>query len=220
MKYKYVAGTHFWAGGLALPLMKVGLAAVASFILLSSFHVLRPLPVLPGGLVALVTWFALGVLYTHLFEYGYHRVLMHRGLPFLGFVKASHLQHHRTFAVHFTSRDHRDLDYVVTQWPVFPILFYAHYLLFSPVIEPENRLVFFAGVSCHYILFEATHWFTHLADNAFDRVLARVPLLNLVRARQIQHHLEHHEQPDRSFNFNPPYLGDLVAAAFGRRRGR
>jgi hypothetical protein len=50
--------------------------------------------------------------------------------------------------------------------------------------------------------------------NAVDRALARVPVLAGIRARQIEHHRRHHEIPIEAFNFNPPYLGDVL---FGRR---
>lgn len=61
-----------------------------------------------------------------------------------------------------------------------------------------------------------THWFMHVGDNRFDRVLRRIPMLGTLRVEQIRHHRLHHEAPDRNFAFTPLYLGDRVFGTLER----
>src|SRR6185295_10600708 len=77
---------------------------------------------------------------------------------------------------------------------------------------------FFCGVTAHFIAYEALHWLTHVEDNAFDRCVARIPVLGAVREHQIRHHQLHHAVPVVNFNFTPPYGGDLCAGTRSRQR--
>lgn len=161
--------------------------------------------------------FALGALYTHLVEYWFHRIPMHRGVPFLENIKTNHQDHHRVFhGDHFRTRRAEELVHVPGRWFVFPPFFLAHYFVLSQLLGAQETVAFLAGAVGHYVAFELTHWFTHLEDNAFDRFIARVPVLAGLRAYQIHHHQIHHERPDLAFNFNPPYLGDLLTGRMPR----
>ena len=155
--------------------------------------------------------FLLGITYTHFFEYAYHRLLMHAGVRWLFFIKKNHLQHHRVFyGENFTSRNREDWQYIASPWFVFPALLTIHYPALRAFLDPSLLLAFFAGVLLHYLVFEGTHWLTHVEGNTVDRWLAGVPLLGQARAYHIRHHRSHHEIPTRDFNFNPPFLGDIV----------
>jgi hypothetical protein len=165
----------------------------------------------------LAFWFLAGLVYTQLFEFWAHRVPMHRGLPLLGGVRRNHLVHHRTFhGERFRTRDPEALAHIAGRWWAFPLLMLAHYALLRPLLGPTVTSVFLLAALTHYLAFEATHWFTHIEDNGFDRVVARLPWLASMRARQIEHHRRHHDLPVVAFNFNPPYLGDRLAGLLPR----
>ncbi len=156
-------------------------------------------------------WFLLGIAYTHFFEYGYHRFLMHAGARWLGFIKRNHLEHHRVFnGANFTSKNRHDWQYIASPWYVFPVLFVIHYAALRMLLPPKLVVVFFGGVVLHYLFFEVTHWLTHIEGNAVDELLRRVPLLGAARHYHVRHHRYHHEIPTMDFNFNPPFLGDVV----------
>ncbi len=155
--------------------------------------------------------FLLGIGYTHFFEYGYHLLLMHAGVRGLGFIKKNHLQHHQVFyGENFTSRNREDWQYIASPWFVFPALLAIHYSILQAFLNARLLLAFFAGVLLHYLAFECSHWLTHVEGNVIDRLNAKVPVLRNVRDYHIRHHRYHHEIPTVDFNFNPPFLGDVV----------
>jgi hypothetical protein len=158
-------------------------------------------------------WAAAGALYTHLFEYFYHLQMMHRVIRIGSwrFHDTRHLEHHRLFlGENFQTRRPEALVEVTTRWYTFPALFALHYAVFRVLFAPEWAPAFFAGVTVQFLIYELSHWLTHLQDNAWDRWARGVPLLGELRRRQIQHHRLHHARPDVNFNFTPPYLGDRV----------
>lgn len=160
---------------------------------------------------SLLLAFLAGVVYTHFFEYTYHRWLMHGGVRGLGFVKKNHLQHHRVFyGDNFTSRNREDWQYIASPWFVFPGLVTIHYFVVRELVSTASLVAFFGGVLLHYLVFEGTHWLTHVENNVVDRWIARVPVLGRLRRYHIRHHRHHHEIPTVDFNFNPPFLGDVV----------
>ena len=162
----------------------------------------------------------LGVVYTQLFEYWYHAVPMHRGLPLLDDIRRNHLEHHRLFhGHHFRTRDPADTWQIPGRWWAFPAIFFVHYALLSSLFETGAVVFFLLGTVSHYLVFEITHWFTHVEDNAFDRFLERIPFLGELRAHQIEHHRIHHEIPVVAFNFNPPYLGDRLTVRMPQPAG-
>jgi hypothetical protein len=157
-------------------------------------------------------WFLAGFAYTQLFEYFLHRVLMHRGVPGLEFIRKQHLEHHRIFSgERQQSRDPQDLRFVTTAWYAFPLLLALHWLAFVQALPASLAPAFFLGVTVHFLAYEMLHWLTHVEDNAFDKLVAGLPVVNAVRQRQIRHHHLHHARPVVNFNFTPPYGGDLCA---------
>lgn len=161
--------------------------------------------------VSFLAAFFSGLAYAHFFEYGYHRLLMHRGVRGLGFTKKNHLQHHQVFyGENFTSRNREDWQYIASPAFVFPTLLAIHYSVLQGFLSPRTVVAFFAGVLLHYVVFECTHWLTHVEGNAVDRWITRVPVFGQIRGYHIRHHRYHHEIPTADFNFNPPFLGDVV----------
>lgn len=153
---------------------------------------------------------ALGLLYTHAFEYWWHRVPMHRGLTRLADFRRSHLEHHRVFSdENFQTRDAHSMRFIAGRPWAFPLLLGVHYLVLTP-FAAELRLGFVLGATLSYLGFEICHWATHVTDHALDRFLVRIPFLARVRAGQIDHHRRHHEVPVSAFNFSPPYLLDRL----------
>lgn len=194
---------HHW------PIMRTALAASSPLVLVLLAH--RDVFSNVTLSLSIAVWFLSGVLYTQLFEYWAHRVPMHRGLPYLNDVRWNHLEHHRVFhGQSFQTRNQADLVQIAGRFWVFPLLFVGHYLVLAMVLAPQAMIAFLSGAVAHYLVFELSHWLTHIEDNSIDRAIARVPLLADLRAYQIEHHRIHHETPDVAFNFNPPYLGDLI----------
>jgi hypothetical protein len=158
-------------------------------------------------------WIAAGGIYTHLFEYFYHLQMMHRVIQ-IGpwrFHDTRHMEHHRIFlGKNFQTRRIAALVEVTTRWYTFPALFVLHYSAFRILFAPEWAPAFFLGVTAQFLIYEISHWLTHLEDNAFDRWAAGIALLGKLRRRQIEHHRKHHSRPDVNFNFTPPYLGDRI----------
>jgi hypothetical protein len=153
-----------------------------------------------------------GVLYTNLFEYAWHRFGMHSRRP-----DPRHAAHHRIFyGEAFQTRRPEALLEIVTGWHIFPLLLAVHYAAFVALFPPRLAPAFFLGVAAHFVIYEVTHWYTHVAGNGFDRFLARVPGLNRLRTAQIHHHRLHHAQPMVNFNFNPPYSGDRITGVLRR----
>ncbi len=201
---------HHW------PILRTALAALAPWVLITWIH-WDAVAAVTLSLTS-VTWLLAGALYTQLVEYWSHRVPMHRGLPHLTHVRWNHLEHHRIFhGTNFQTRDVEDRAHIAGRFWVFPILFLVHYAALVFVIEAQALIVFLLGTVLHYLVFEASHWLTHIEDNPVDRLLARIPLVSELRAYQIEHHRIHHEVPEMAFNFNPPYLGDRIAGHMPNR---
>jgi hypothetical protein len=205
----------FRSAKLHRPLIRAVLAGLTPYLIAVFVHTQADVPVAPEALSAALVRFLAEALYTQLFEYGYHRWAMHVGVRYLELAKRTHLEHHRTFTgERFRSRHLEDLRYVTSEWYVFPLLFSFHYGLFLLVFPAAPAPAFFLGVTVQFLAYEVCHWFTHVEDNAFDRVLARIPLVRAIRARQMRHHYLHHAAPIVNFNFTPPYVGDRAAGTF------
>ncbi len=190
------------------PILRTAGAATLAFVALAAlrFGELR-LSLTP----VLAACFAAGILYTNLFEYWVHRYPMHRGLPLLRHVRRNHIEHHRIFhGGNFRTTNPSDLAHISGRFWIFPVLLAGHYALLSTFVPLDAALSFLSASWLHYLLFEISHWLTHLEDNAVDRVLARIPVVARVRAFQIEHHRAHHQSPITAFNFSPPYLGDAL----------
>ena len=103
-----------------------------------------------------------------------------------------------------------DWQYIASPWYIFPILFAIHYVALQMLLPAKLLVLFFGGVVLHYLFFELTHWLTHIEGNRVDELLRRVPLAGTARNYHIRHHRYHHEIPTMDFNFNPPFLGDVI----------
>jgi hypothetical protein len=192
------------------PLIKVLIATAVTYTAMLAVHI-------RGGHAGsflswgALGWIAAGGLYTHLFEYFYHLQMMHRVVR-LGpwrFYDTRHIEHHRLFlGEKFQTRRPEALVEVTTRWYTFPVLFGLHYAAFGFLFAAERAAAFFLGVTVQFLIYEVSHWLTHLEGNAFDRWAREIPWLGGIRGRQIEHHRLHHARPDVNFNFTPPYLGD------------
>jgi len=193
------------------PIVKVALAAIGSFLAVTLLHLdASSAATLSIGLIG---WVLLGALYTQFVEYWCHRVPMHRRIKMLELIRLSHIQHHRMFhGKSFQTRDAALLEHIPGRYWAFPLLFLLHYAALVWILAPAACLAFLLGTVLHYLAFEISHWLTHIEDNVVDRAIARLPWLGALRHRQIEHHRIHHEVPEYAFNFNPPYLGDRLAA--------
>jgi hypothetical protein len=153
-----------------------------------------------------------GALYTNLFEHIWHRYAMHSRRP-----DPRHALHHRIFyGEGFQTTDPAALKEIVTGWHIFPLLLALHYSAFLVLFGAGLAPAFFLGVLLHFLTYEVTHWYTHMADNGFDRSVARIPGVCRLRVIQIRHHRLHHAEPTVNFNFTPPYAGDRVAGVLRR----
>jgi len=153
-----------------------------------------------------------GALYTNLFEHAWHRFAMHSRLP-----DPRHAQHHQIFyGQRFQTSDPAALREITTAWYIFPLLLALHYAAFVWLLPPALAPAFFFGVAVHFLTYEVTHWYTHVANNGFDPFISRIPGLRHIRAAQIRHHRMHHADPLINFNFNPPYAGDWMGGVLRR----
>jgi hypothetical protein len=193
---KPLVSTAGWAAGSFLATVGLQLGASGSF---------------EVSLRGVVTFLA-GALYANLFEHAWHRYGMHGGRP-----DPRHATHHRLFyGKNFQTSDPEALGEITTAWYIFPILLAVHYAAFLALFTARLAPAFFLGVVLHYLTIEVTHWYTHMANNSFDRFVTRIPGLRRLRAAQIYHHRLHHAEPIVNFNFNPPYAGDLMARVLRR----
>ena len=153
-----------------------------------------------------------GFLYTHLFEWYFHHGPMHHRMKFWPIaLMIAHMKHHKVFyGDNYQSRDPDDLKEITGTYYRFPILVALHYVLFLILFPAYLAPMFFLGETIHLTTYEITHWYSHLKDNLFDKVISYIPILNSIRSYQIEHHRIHHEEPIYNFAFNPPYLWDYV----------
>ena len=196
--------------GSAKPLVATTGWAMGSYVAAAGLQ-LRATGYMEVSLRALVVCLA-GALYTNLFEHIWHRYAMHGRRP-----DPRHATHHRLFyGERFQTSDPATLGEIVTGWFIFPLLLTVHYAAFILLFGSGLAPAFFLGVVLHFLTYEVTHWYTHVANNGFDRFLARIPGLSGLRSMQIRHHRRHHAEPMVNFNFNPPYAGDRLAGVLRR----
>ncbi len=163
--------------------------------------------------VAFACW-----LYWQMFEFCWHRIARHERIEGLVWALKSHMKHHIIFPKeHFQTREEEELKEILGAWYVFPMLFAINYVahvgLWLRFLPTSCTLIFFAGLALQFALFEWCHWFTHIEDNFFDKIVAHIPVLCNIRRDQIAMHRAHHETPKAktNFNFTWPYIGDRVA---------
>ena len=193
------------------PILAITFSSFTSFALIALYHRSALRLDEHSWSSSLFAWFLLGIAYTHFFEYGYHRFLMHARAGWPGFINRNHLRHHQVFyGDNFTSRDREDWQFIASPWFVFPTLLLVHYAILRAFLPPRDLVVFFGGVLLHYLVFEWSHWLTHVEGNVIDCLIGRIPVLRTARSYHIRHHQSHHEIPTANFNFNPPFLGDWL----------
>ena len=194
------------------PLYKVLMASFWSYILIALIHARFFYNDIFCTAFFFAGYYILGAIYTNLFEYFWHRVAMHIGIPRLGVIKLSQLDHHRIFhGKDFRSRYGPYLEHISGVWYSFPILLSLHYLVALLILDHSAVLPFLMGSTNHYQMYETIHWYTHVDNNNFDKVIFHVPILRSIRKWEIKNHGEHHEKPDGRFNVTYP-LGDWIAA--------
>ena len=168
--------------------------------------------VLCGGLTALALgilfptgpwrWlagFVVGLLWASLFEYAYHRFLLHLSGTFFA---RRHLQHHASVGT-LTEAEHVNLGsspiWVVALFAINGLPVVIADLLFRPGIAPG----IFVGFTFYFITVEEVHWRIHLGEWL-------PPGSHAARA----YHLAHHVQPNARFNIVLP-LWDTLLGSMG-----
>ena len=163
-------------------------------------------------------WFALGIFYTHIFEYLDHRFAMHYGIPGLKWMKDGHREHHRVFhRQNYKTKNPTDLWEISSSWYLFPVLLFIHYFAFISLLPNKYAIfapMFFLGVVLRFLTYEITHYFSHLADNFFDRWVEKIPLVRQRRASQDKHHFRHHVREEINFGFVGRLLDWLCRTLF------
>jgi len=153
----------------------------------------------PTGPAKWFVGFVAGLLWASLFEFAYHRFLLH--LPGTFFARR-HLEHHATVGTP-TEAEHVNLG----SSPIWVVAFFAINCL--PVVIADFLFRFgiapgiFVGFSVYFITVEEIHWRIHLGEWL-------PPVLGTSRA----YHLAHHARPDARFNIFLP-LWDLAFGTAG-----
>jgi hypothetical protein len=167
--------------------------------------------VLSGG-----AGFVLCFLYASLFEYAFHRWLLHRSSRWVSQPYQTHVfLHHGVFggdaSYHVQRDEHRGA--ILFEWWQAPVLLAGH----APVawgLEAISGLPVFwpamTALAVYYILYEYLHWCMH---NPGRHRLAQTRLFHYLDA----HHRLHHGQWGVNFNVLLP-LGDLLFGTL-RREG-
>ncbi len=158
--------------------------------------------------------------YWQTFEFWWHRIARHEKIEWVAWlmwVFKSHMRHHVVFhKENFQTDREEDLKEILGEWYVFPILFAINFVvhvgLWLRFLPTSCTLIFFAGLGIQFAFFEWNHWFTHIKDNLYDRILARIPLLCDIRRDQNAMHRAHHEKPKAktNFAFTWPYFWDWI----------
>jgi Fatty acid hydroxylase superfamily len=152
----------------------------------------------PVGLWRSVAGFVVGLLWSSLFEYCYHRFLLH--LPGTFFARR-HLEHHASVGT-LSEPQHVNLGsspiwvvalFAINGLPVLLAAFFFH-LAIAPGI--------FAGFSAYFIIVEEIHWRIHLEEWL-------PPGLKAARG----YHLAHHDRPNARFNIFLPLWDLLLGSA-------
>jgi hypothetical protein len=156
--------------------------------------------------------FVLFVLYSSLFEYAYHRWLLHRHWRVLPHPYRIHvLIHHRTFGGDATYhvRHGEDRDSILFQWWQVLVLLGGNAPVVWGVQLATGIPVFWGGMialAAYYGVYEHAHWCMH---NPAGWWIERTRLFRFLSAN----HRDHHRLWQINFNVVLP-LGDLVFGTF------
>ena len=193
---------------LHLPLFKAITSTILPFslMLLGKWNFGTPFFNSPGKFII---WFIFGYFYTNFFEWWYHNYWLHKWRTPL---RVGHACHHaKLHGENFRTRDKNRLEATTTSWYIFPALFVVHNIIFVAFFGHENTIAFFSGITFHFtICYEIAHWLTHVKNNMIDKLVEKIPILNKLREKQIEHHRIHHAEYQINFNFSPPYAGDII----------
>lgn len=161
-------------------------------------------------IAALSAWggFALCLLYAGLFEYAFHRWLLHRPSRVLRSPYEVHtLLHHRVFrgdaAYHVRRPEDRDL--ILFEWWQGPLLLAVHVPAVWGLQAASGFPLFWGGMTAlavYYGLYEYLHWCMH---NPAGRWIERTRVFRYLDA----HHRLHHRLWRMNFNVVLP-IGDLM----------
>jgi hypothetical protein len=141
----------------------------------------------PAGPGKWLAGFVVGLVWANLFEYAYHRFLLH--LPGTFFAKR-HLRHHASVGT-LTEGEHVNLGsspvWVVALFAINSLPVLIAELLFGLRVGPGILLAF----AVYFITVEEVHWRIHLGERLPTAVAAS-------RA----YHLAHHARPDARSTFS------------------
>ncbi|MBI4589998.1 MAG: sterol desaturase family protein [Candidatus Rokubacteria bacterium] len=156
--------------------------------------------------------FALFFLYANLFEYAFHRWVLHRPSRMLPYSYEMHaLLHHRVFrgdATYHVQR-YEDRDLILFQWWQAPLILAVHAPAVWGVQAASGFPLFWGGMTAlavYYGLYESLHWCMH---NPTGRWIERTRVFHYLDA----HHRLHHRLWRLNFNVVLP-IGDLVFGTF------
>lgn len=156
--------------------------------------------------------FALALLYAGLFEYVFHRWVMHRPSRLLAYPYRMHtLVHHEVFygTTRYTVQRPEDRDLILFHWWQAPVLLAVH----APAawgLQVASGLPVFggamAGLAVYYGVYEYLHWCMH---NPAGRWIEGTRAFRALDAR----HRLHHQRWRVNFNVVLP-VGDLLFGTF------
>ena len=166
-------------------------AAGIAFTLLANLTVAQALVMLP------VTW-----IIANFVEYSLHRWPMHRVMRGMKAIYKSHSgQHHRYFTHEYMSIEtQNDMREVFTKYKVMAFLILAVIIpisgVFALFIQPNIGLLFFIYSLMYYVLYEWTHFATHIPESHW------VTKLPYIRGAKRRHTIHHNTRLMREWNFN------------------
>jgi sterol desaturase/sphingolipid hydroxylase (fatty acid hydroxylase superfamily) len=164
--------------------------------------VLLGVPLSPSP-ARLLLGFAAGLVWANLFEYGYHRYLLH--LPGTLFAQR-HLLHHGSVGAPEEAA-HVNLGgsplWVAALFAINGLPIVAADLAFGLRISPGVLI----GFACYFLVVEEFHWRIHLGQQL-------PPGLRFAR----YYHLAHHDHPDLRYNIFLPLWDKLLGTACERSR--
>lgn len=161
------------------------------------------------------SFFLAGIAYEQFFEYVWHRWPMHKrdlrvfGIAVFKYVLENHIEHHRYFnARNLTSDKEENLRHLASVWYFYPLTLASHCLIVFPLLSYPQTLVFFGGATVGYTIFETVHWFTHEQGTVVENFLLHIPFVGFLAILIKRHHLWHHTDQRKCFNFSLPWPFD------------
>ncbi len=165
-------------------------------------------------------FFAVGVVYSSLFEWILHRYVMHAPVGKFRYAYEAHaLTHHGTFRADSSYHLQREPDRhtIHMAWWNGPVLvaiasspFWVVWLwLYGSIAAPLGVT---AALACYYAAYEYLHWCMHLPRGRWFERTAFFRYIN-------GHHLVHHHRPEWNLNVVLP-IADILLGTNVRRATR